>query len=168
MKIKTVITVLLVSLVLASCAPASTPMPASTATNTPLPTATATVTPEPTITFTPEPTATPVTFIEGLDNVPKPNDDFINRVVSEKYLKVMGLTRRQVDLVYVEHIGIDGQTFIVMLDETTGVPMAVYMGEWEQATLKFFGNQLGIKIGTDLLEYKTTASGSEWSKKVIP
>lgn len=152
MKIKNIVTVLLISLVLASCAPASKPMPTSTDTNAPLPTQTATITPEPTATFTPEPTATPVNFIEGLNNIPQPNDDFINRVVSENYLKVMGLSREQVDLVYVERNGIDGQTFIIMLDNTTGVPLAVYTGEWQKATLKFFGRQVDMLMGTDTAE----------------
>lgn len=142
----------LLPIILTACAPASTPAPISPTTNTPLPTATATVTPEPTITFTPEPTATPVTFIEGLDNVPEPDDDFINQVVSENYLRVMGLSREQVDLVYVEHTGIDGEAFFVMLDETTGVPLAVYTNEWEKSTLKFFGRQVGIVMGTDTAE----------------
>lgn len=152
MKIKNIVTVLLISLILASCAPASTPTLASTATNAPSPTEKETITPEPTATFTPEPTATPVIFIEGLNNIPQPNDDFINRVVSENYLKVMGLSREQVNLVYVEHNGIDGQTFIVMLDNTTGVPLAVYTDEWQKATLKFFGRQVGIVMGTDTAE----------------
>lgn len=150
MKFKSIITVLLISFILASCAPASTPTPASTATNIPL--LKATITPEPTATFTPEPTATPVNFIEGLNNIPQPNDDFINRVVSKNYLNVMGLSRDQVNLIYVEHNGIDGQTFIVMLDNTTGVPLAVYTDEWQKAALKFFGKQVGIVMGTDTAE----------------
>ena len=46
----------LLAILLVSCAPASTTVPVSTATDTPLPTAT--LTPEPTATFTPPPTAT--------------------------------------------------------------------------------------------------------------
>jgi len=84
-----------------------------------------------------------------MSNVPQPNNDFINRVVNGNYLKVMGLLRDQVELVYVEHTGIDGQQFVVMLDSTTGVPLAVYADEWEKSTLGFWGKQVGIEIGTD-------------------
>jgi GH35 family endo-1,4-beta-xylanase len=152
MNIQKLPVIIFFAVLFAACAPASTPTPTRAAINTPLPTETATLAPEPTTTFTPEPTATPVNFIEGFNNVPEPDDDFINQVVSENYLKVMGLTRDQVDLVYIEHTGIDGQTFIVMLDSTTGLPLAVYTDKWQKATLRFFGRQVGIVMGTDTAE----------------
>lgn len=65
MKSQALITIVLIAIILVSCAPISTPdLIGSTSTNAPQPTATftleptATFTPEPTVTFTPEPTAT--------------------------------------------------------------------------------------------------------------
>jgi GH35 family endo-1,4-beta-xylanase len=133
----------------AACMPASTSTPIEAAINTPLPAETAIA--------TPEPTATPVTFIEGLDNVPEPDDDFVDQVVSENYLRVMGLAREQVQIVYREHHAASEESFVVMLDETTGVPLAVYTDEWEKSTLKFFGRQVGIAMGTDTADEITPA-----------
>ena len=128
-----------------SCAPVAKVVPtetvAATATLTPVPpTATATITP------------TPVTFIEGLNNIPIPDSYFIEEVVSGNYLKVMGLTREQVKLVYAERTGINDQKFIAMVDSTTGVPLAIYQGEWQTISLSFLGKQNGIVMGTDSRE----------------
>ena len=142
MKIKNMVTVLLVAFILASCAPAAKVVPIETAVST------STLIPVPTATIKP----TPVSYIEGLNNVPMPENSFIEQVVSENYLKVMGLTHEQVNLVYIEHTGINGQIFAVMVDNSTGVPMAFYVGTWQKATLKFFGQQVGIVMGTDTAE----------------
>lgn len=123
-------------LVLTSCAP-------GTGAPTAIPTATMTTTP----TITP----TAVTYLPGLSTkVPEPSDVFIEQGVNANYLNVMGLTRDQVVLSYMEFTGIDGQPYVVMVDDSTGVPLAVYTEDkWQKTTLKFFGKQLGIAMGTD-------------------
>lgn len=168
MKTKNIIAVLLVTFILASCAPAEKFIPTETA----IPTSTPTNTPTPTFTAT----STPVSFIEGLNNVPKPDSIFIEQMVSENYLKVMGVSREQVNIVYAEHTDNNGQPFVVMVDKATGIPMAFYDGIWRKATLKFFGEQVGIVMGTDTAEVispteikimsefdrGTTAVGNSW------
>lgn len=152
MKIKNIFAVLLVSFILVSCVSTATVAPTETAIPTSTITATPTITPFPTI------TSTPIVYLSGLNHIPAPDNAFLEKVVTENYLKVMGITREQVNLIYTEHTAINGENFAVMLDETTGVPMAVYTGEWEQATLKFFGNQIGIMVGTDVLGYNNVHS----------
>ena len=94
--------------------------------------------------------------------VTEPDSAFIENVVSENYLNVLGLTREQVALTYKEHSSIDGQPYVVMVDTSTGVPLAIYTkGEWQKSTLKFFGKQLGIAMGTD-----TAEDPSAFDKKV--
>ena len=127
---------------LASCAP-WTEVPTPTVTMTVMPSATITAT------STPGPTATPVTYIPGLTTqAPEPEDSFVQQVANEHYLSVMGITRDQVSLIYQEHTTIDGEPYVVMVDESTEVPMAVFTGgTWQGATLKFFGKQVGLVIG---------------------
>ncbi|MEI7846681.1 MAG: hypothetical protein WCK35_12845, partial [Chloroflexota bacterium] len=128
---------LLIAILLVSCAPAATahsPTPAIEVMATAISTSTATSTPAPTPTATIPPT--PVTYIEGLDHIPMPDSAFIEDVVSENYLRVMGLTREQVKLTYAQRA-----SFVAMLDKTKGVPLAVYAdGKWQKSSLKFFGN----------------------------
>lgn len=152
MKIRNIVTVLLVSIILVSCAPAVKVVPTETA--IPI----STFTPNPPITPFPTITSTPIVYLSGLNHIPAPDNTFIEKVITENYLKVFGITREQVNLIYAEHTAINGENFVVMLDETTGVPIAVYTGEWEQATLKFFGKQVGIMIGTDVLGYNNVHS----------
>jgi len=125
----------------ASCTPATTPAPTATETATIVPTATSTPTVMP----------TPVTYLPGLSvNVPEPDAVFIQQVVNENYLSVMGLIRDQVALSYHEHKDGEGMLYLVMLDDATGAPLAVYTeGNWQKSTLKFFGRQIGIVMGTD-------------------
>jgi GH35 family endo-1,4-beta-xylanase len=144
MKTKNIITVLLVSIILASCAPAATVVPTETAvptfTDTPVPTVTATVTP------------TPVSYIEGLNNVPKPDNNFVEQVISKNYLEVMGVSREEVNIVYAKHTDANGQEFAAMIDSVTGVPLAIYQGKWQTVSLSFLGKQNGIVMGTDSRE----------------
>jgi len=142
LKNKIITDILLVSLLLTSCAPATTPAP------------NATVTPEPTTPTAPTITTTPVTYIPGLStSVPEPDPAFIENVANENYLKVMSLTMNQVVLTYKEHTSIDSQPYVVMVDDSTGVPLAVYIGgSWQKSTLKFFGSQVGIVMGKDTVE----------------
>lgn len=114
--------------------------------DTPAPIATALTTDAPTA---PTITPTTVTYLPGLSiNVPEPDSAFIENVVSENYLSVMGLKRDQVVLTYKEHTGIDGQLYVVMVDTSTGVPLAIYTErKWQEATLKFFGRQDGFMMG---------------------
>ena len=133
---------LLVTFILSSCTPG---------TAEPVPTATTTLTAVPSAILPPTVTATRVTYLPGLStSVPEPDAAFIRLVVNEHYLSVMGLTREQVVLTYKEHTGIDGLQYAVMVDDVSGVPLAVYtQGEWQEATLKFFGKQNGIIMGSD-------------------
>ncbi|MEI7846683.1 MAG: endo-1,4-beta-xylanase [Chloroflexota bacterium] len=137
---KTISSLILLTILLASCAPVVVP---ASATATLTPAQPATLTPFPTA--TPAPTPTPVTYIEGLDHIPIPDSAFIDEIVSGNYLRVMGLTREQVTLVYIKQ-----GVFVVMLDQTTDTPLAVYVdGAWQNISLKFLGKQAGISIGSD-------------------
>ncbi len=138
---KIIICIILVSVLIVSCAP-GTATPVSTATAIP------------TSTVTPTVTQTPVVYLSGLSmNVPEPGDEFIGQIVSENYLSVMNLTKEQVMLTYQEQSSIDGEPYVVMVDLSTRVPLAIYMGgSWQKSTLKFFGQQVGIMMGTDTAE----------------
>lgn len=144
MKTNNIVAIFLVAFILASCMPATKVVPTETA----IPTPTQTQTPTPTFTVTP----TPVSYIEGLNNVPKPDSIFIEQAVSENYLKVMGVSREQVNIVYAEHTDINGQEFVVMLDFATGVPFAIYQGKWQNVSLSFLGEQNRIVMGADSRE----------------
>ena len=141
MKTLTFGAIFLLILTLIACAPVGTFVPTATITPTKAPTITPTL----------------VTYLPGLStDVPEPDTAFVEYVVNENYQSVMGLTRDQVVLSYKEHTGIDGQPYVVMVDDSTGVPLAVYFeGEWRKATLKFFGKQNGIVMGTDTVEAYT-------------
>jgi len=124
-----------------ACAPISS-APASTATSTSQPAMGATATLHPAVSTQ---TPVPVPTLPGLDGIPAPEEEFITAMVSENYLRVMGLARKQVQIVYREHDAASGESFVVMLDETTGVPLAFYTDQWEKSTLKFLGRQAVVK-----------------------
>jgi GH35 family endo-1,4-beta-xylanase len=151
---KKAIFALVLASLLAGCVSASRQLenPATSTTAPPQPSVTKTATP-PASTQTP----VPVPTLPGLDGIPAPEEEFITAMVSENYLRVMGLAREQVQIVYREHHAASGESFVVMLDETTGVPLAVYTDEWQKATLKFFGRQVGIVMGTDTAENPNSA-----------
>jgi hypothetical protein len=119
-----------------------------------------TLTPSPTLppTLTPTQTTEPANYIEGLEEfVPKPDGGFIEQVVSGNYINVMGITRDQVKLNFVEYKDNNNQPYTVMVDEATDIPLAVYAnGAWQESKLKFFGKQIGIVMGTDTLQNPTT------------
>ncbi len=116
------------------------------------PTRVATLTPFPTATEAPTPT--PVNYIEGLDHVPMPESALIEEVVSPDYLRVMGLTRSQVNLTYVERKDSKGVPFVIMLDRTSGVPLALAMKtgssdlswKWEYASLSKLARRKGLDM----------------------
>jgi endo-1,4-beta-xylanase len=151
MKTKTVIIILLVAFILASCAPAakvvSTETAVPTSTFTPIPVA-------PTITLT------PIVYIDGLANIPKPDGNFIKQVVNENYLNVMGITREKVELTYTEQKSIDGQSFVIMLDKSTGIPRAMYTQStgWENLdySLRRLTDAKNIEFGSQVVYYMLT------------
>ncbi len=144
---------ILCTCLLFACAPISS-APASTATSTSQPAIGATATLHPAVSTQ---TPVPVPTLAGLAGIPAPDEEFIAAMVSENYLRVTGLARAQVQIVYREHRAASGESFVVMLDETTGVPLAVYTDQWGKSTLKFFGRQVGIVMGTDTADEITPA-----------
>ena len=151
MKIKNIITVLLVSSFLASCAPTAKVVPTETVVSASIVTS---IPPTPTI------ISTPIVYIDGLADVPKPDDSFIKQVINENYLTVMGVTREKVELIYAEQKSVNGQSFVVMLDKSTGVPRAIYTEStgWENLdfSLRRLTDAKNIEFGSQVVYYMLT------------
>ena len=136
MKNKIIICFLLVSMLAASCTPATTPAPTATETATIVPTATSTPTVMP----------TPVTYLPGLSvNVPEPDAVLSNRW-SMKLLERDGLIRDH------WHFLLNTKTVKECCIWSCWMMLQVHRWITEaigKVYLKFFGRQIGIVMGTD-------------------
>jgi len=175
MKTETVVTVLLVAFILASCAPAAKVVP----TETPVPTPTLTpVPPTPTITPTPIPTID----IEG-QNIPDPR--FFNPELFDltnpdapipQFVNAMKMAGIEIDTQkvadelaknYEVRTGVDGKPYVLatytFIDENgTGYTMGLFseqneMGEWKWKNVfsSLIASKGGIERGTLLKWYRT-------------
>ena len=151
MKIKILFMVIL-AIVLASCAPASI----STPTKVPIPTATITLTP-----VSPTPTVTLIPALELLPETQKSVNLFVNAMqnagvsITTEQILQQGLTVNSIS-------GNDGETYevaTVNIDPNPNVqgealegnyPLMIKMGnDWEKATLKNMGNLIGFEFGAE-------------------
>ena len=164
MKNKNIVTVLLISFILASCAPAATVVPTRTAapasTFTPIPTATSTTAPTPTITSTS--TATPI------PTIPKERftKDFLDVALPSQELIAQGLKtgviRQTIDVSKLtfdvhENLNKPGQQIVFGRNpETKEIILATRIdpetGEmvWHVAGLRDLADAVGMTMGTNL------------------
>ena len=159
MKIKNIVTVLFVVFILVSCAPVANVVPLKTAistltfTSVPLKTAIST------LTFTPVPptiTSIPINYIKGLttvSNLQAPDDIFIEQSAEQSYLGVMEISLEQVKLIYVECKDFNRNAFVVMVDNSTNIPLAIATQnfdtsnwDWEKASLSELARKKGLEI----------------------
>lgn len=152
MKIKNIITVLLIAFILASCAPAAKVVPTETA----IPTSTFTPAPTATITATPIPLISKEQFTNGYFEIAQPSQDLI-----EKGLET-GVIRKEVDinkLVFDVHnsknhpnqkivFGRNLETHEIIL--ATRVNPNTEEMSWYVAGLRDLADVVGMRMGTQL------------------
>ena len=148
MKIKNIVTVLLVAFILASCAPAAKAVPTETAiptsTFTPIPTATATITPTP----TPE-------NIANAKDLPVWLDDFVHAYGDK--ITVNGIEMNASQLTdeirknsekFIQVKEINGSEVLFLL--INGTPLAFReKGHWQSITIKMLADSQGLRIGSE-------------------
>jgi endo-1,4-beta-xylanase len=171
MKIKTIITVLLVALILASCAPAAKVVP----TETVVPTSTSTTIPTGTSTATSVPIIPRERFTNGFLEVALPTQDLI-----EQGLKT-GVIRQTIDvnkLTFDVHDNLNKPSQQIVFgrnSETQEILLATRINSetgglvWHVAGLRDFADAVGITFGTNLYSTPDGADGmfSERDQKNI-
>jgi len=152
MKIKNIVTVLLVAIILASCASAGTVVPTETAVST----STFTLIPTATLTVTPVPTIPRERFTKGFLEVALPTQDLIEQGLTT------GVIRQTINvdkLTFDVHDNLNKPSQQIVFGrspETQEVVLATRVdpstGEiiWHVAGLRDFADAVGITIGTNL------------------
>jgi endo-1,4-beta-xylanase len=174
MKIKNIVRVLLVAIILASCAPATTSIPSEeivSITSTPKleVTVTTTIPPEMTIpvTSTPKsdvsatlaisptdtPTPTPVPSLASFPDIPAPDSELAIHAI-EEFASAMQQDSKIVELTYQKEKGRDGIPFVVGVTQD-GYPliMAKQIENdwiWKEASLREIADSLQFLVGTNL------------------
>ncbi len=170
MKTKNIITVLLIAVILASCAPAAKVVPTETPvppTETPVP---PTETPvPPTETPVPIPTLSPET-VGGLEGIPDPhatNPELFNLTRPDapipQFASAFGVNPEEVGQLTPQLLtGVDGKPFVVMVTgdlpstnyDESGIPLMIAeQGEdgewgWREATSRRLAEKAGVELGT--------------------
>ncbi len=174
MKMKKIVTALLISFVLASCAPAATVVPTETAaptiTFTPIPTETAAPTP----TFTPipsTPTITPTPAPENISDVKDFSvwvDEFVHAFGGK--ITINGVEMNTDQLVsevsknsesFIQMKNIDGNDYLFLV--INGVPLAMRegAGQWQEATSRKMADLIGVTVGGPIADPYFATSQSE-------
>lgn len=146
MKIKNMITILLVALILASCGSAAKVLPTETAISIK-------VTEPPIISPTDTVTAVSVPTLANFPDIPAPGLELVNQAI-EKFASTMQQDSQKVVLTYRMGKGKDGIPFVVGITQD-GYPlvMAKQRGNewtWKEASLREIADSLEFLVGTNL------------------
>jgi len=147
MKIKNIITVLLVAIILASCAPAAKVVPAETS----IPTSTFTSIPA---TSTSTPTPAPENIADAKD-LPVWVDDYVHAyggkvIVNSIEMSASQLTDeiRNNNDKFIQVKQINGNEFLILI--VNGIPLAIReKDKWQSTTIKMLADFQGLKIGSE-------------------
>lgn len=172
MKIKNIITILLIAIILVSCAPASKVVPTETA--------------NPTSTFTPTPPTSTITPTSAPENIadtkdlPKWVDDYVHAYGGKVNINSVEMNASQLaDEIrynsdkYVQVKQINGNEFLFLLVNDT--PLAFRQkDDWHSITIKTLADLQGLKIGSEaritpnFYEQLNQATGSVYWSSIEP
>lgn len=156
MKTKTLISVLFLAIILASCAPpATTVLPEMTISVTSIPklevTATRTISPtdSPTETLT----TIPIPTLTSFPDIPAPSTELVNQAI-EKFASTMQQDNKVIELTYQIGKGQDDISFVVGVTQD-GYPLVMAkqienQWIWKEASLREIADSLQFLVGTNL------------------